>query len=759
MKFKIIYFAIISLFIIMVLQSASQGVGNRFNQDRTGGPVASSTCSACHSGGNFNAMLSAVVTDAGGNVVTTYIPGQAYTVTFTVSSNSTTASKAFQGVALNSTNGSTGTWSNPQTGVRLSSVSGRQYVEHSSPKTGGANVTFVATWTAPASGTGNVTFYAAGVVANRNGSTSGDQPTSGISLTLTEQQSTTISYPQTAYCTSDNDPTPTVTGTTGGSYAASPAGLSISPNTGTIDLDNSSPGSYTITYTYSGGTTTANVTVNAASNAGFSYSRNSYCINASNATPTIFGTTGTFTASPSGLSISGNTGTIDVSNSNIGTYTITHIVSGACPDTSIAVVSISVLDNAGFSYGSNSYCSNDNDPTPNVTGFFGGSFSATPTGLNINPNSGLIDVSASTAGSYMVTYSTNGNCPNDSTVMITINAADDATFSYTNVNNCGNDTTTYFPTITGLSGGTFSQQGTGFTVNPTTGALNFQNTPTGNYAIIYTTNGTCPSTSSFPIFVNAADSATINYTNTPYCTNEGDPTPTLTGVTGGVFSSILRNPTTTIVLDTMTGTIDLSLSSAGVYDIVYTTNGICPTTDTATVTITQADIAFYSYTDTSMCANGNSNPTLSATSNFNGIYTTSSTDLVLVDSTTGEIDLQTSAPGRYVLSFTTVGPCPTTTSVNVELFLCGNVSTITAENAYQLYPNPNNGQFQIKNNSLEEETTIIVRDLYGKVIYHQAGSIATNDEISIQLPEFATGMYIVEIQSQKGMQSFKVVID
>lgn len=47
--------------------------------------------------------------------------------------------------------------------------------------------------------------------------------------------------------------TVTQTGITGGTYSASPAGLSINSTTGTIDLGASTPGTYTVTYTFNSG--------------------------------------------------------------------------------------------------------------------------------------------------------------------------------------------------------------------------------------------------------------------------------------------------------------------------------------------------------------------------------------------------------------------------------------------------------------------------------------------------------------------------
>jgi hypothetical protein len=59
----------------------------------------------------------------------------------------------------------------------------------------------------------------------------------------------TFSYASSDYCNVGIDPTPTIT-ETGGTFSSSPAGLVIDTNTGIIDLDASTIGSYTITYTF-----------------------------------------------------------------------------------------------------------------------------------------------------------------------------------------------------------------------------------------------------------------------------------------------------------------------------------------------------------------------------------------------------------------------------------------------------------------------------------------------------------------------------
>src|SRR4029079_13343626 len=60
----------------------------------------------------------------------------------------------------------------------------------------------------------------------------------------------------------------TTTRATGGTFSAAPAGLTINATTGVIDLAASTPGTYTITYSFGtapcNGTATSSVTVNAS---------------------------------------------------------------------------------------------------------------------------------------------------------------------------------------------------------------------------------------------------------------------------------------------------------------------------------------------------------------------------------------------------------------------------------------------------------------------------------------------------------------
>jgi len=82
--------------------------------------------------------------------------------------------------------------------------------------------------------------------------------------TSLEGTSAAFSYSASSYHQGEADPTPTITGTAGGTFSATPSGLSINTSTGTIDLDNSTIQSYTITYTVSGVSSSQSLSVTAS---------------------------------------------------------------------------------------------------------------------------------------------------------------------------------------------------------------------------------------------------------------------------------------------------------------------------------------------------------------------------------------------------------------------------------------------------------------------------------------------------------------
>ncbi len=491
-----------------------------------------------------------------------------------------------------------------------------------------------------------------------------------------------FSYSAASYCTSASDPTPTITGLTGGTFS-SIAGLSINAATGAVDLSVSTPGIYAITYTTAGtcpNSSTVSLTVNALDDASYNYSAASYCTNTSDPTPTITGLTGGTFSSTAGLAINAGTGAVDLSTSTPNTYTITYTTAGTCPNSSSTTFTVNALDDASFSYSAASYCANASDPSPTIIGLAGGAFSSTA-GLAINAATGAVDLSASTPNTYTITYTTTGTCPNFSTTSLTVNTLDNASFSYSAATYCTNATDPT-PTITGLPGGSFSSTA-GLSLNAGTGAVDVSTSIPSTYTITYTTAGTCPNSSTTSLTVNALDNASFSYSASSYCANATDPTPTITGLAGGTFSS-----TAGLAINAATGAVDLSASTPNIYTITYTTAGTCPNFSTTSLTVNTLDNASFSYSAATYCTNATDpNPTITGLTG--GAF--SSTAGLAINAATGAVDLSTSTAGTYTITYTTAGTCPNSSSTTFTVNALDNASFSYSTAAYCVNatdPNP-----------------------------------------------------------------------
>lgn len=70
-----------------------------------------------------------------------------------------------------------------------------------------------------------------------------------VTITGDPANNAAFSYPASSYCDSENPQLPVISGSVGGSFTATPAGLSLDANTGAINLQSSIPGTYAVIYT------------------------------------------------------------------------------------------------------------------------------------------------------------------------------------------------------------------------------------------------------------------------------------------------------------------------------------------------------------------------------------------------------------------------------------------------------------------------------------------------------------------------------
>jgi gliding motility-associated-like protein len=164
---------------------------------------------------------------------------------------------------------------------------------------------------------------------------------------------------------------------------------------------------------------------------------------------------GTF-GNPSSAVTTYTPGSADIAAGTVTLTLTTNDPPGSCTQVSDqATVNISAAPNAGFSYGSATYCQSAADPAPVfAAGASGGAFTSAA-GLSINSTTGQIDVSASTPGTYTVTntIAANGSCAAASSAAnVTILATPAAPVISTNSPVCeGDDLTLNANTIPGAS--------------------------------------------------------------------------------------------------------------------------------------------------------------------------------------------------------------------------------------------------------------------------------------------------------------------
>ena len=253
--------------------------------------------------------------------------------------------------------------------------------------------------------------------------------------------------------------------------------------------------------------------------------------------------------------------------------TILYTTNGTCPNTSTQVVNVTTSDDASFT--TVDFC----ESAVNVISAIatpGGTFSIqSQTGsATINATTG--ELSGFAAGDQItIEYTTAaGACQNSSTQIFNVIPSDNGAFNLTPT--CEGATAI----VSGLGGGTFT-----FTSAPTdlatidgiTGTIS-SGTPGATYSVDYTTNGTCPVTTTQTVIVLDQDDA--SFTLVPTCDGA---TALVTGTTGGTFSFAVA-PSDAATIDATTGTVSGGTYNA-LYEVEYTTNGSCPNASIETVIV------------------------------------------------------------------------------------------------------------------------------------------------------------------------------
>ena len=166
-NFSIVHIGFLAVLACVLMSNRGGSPGGRTGSD-TDGSGTCGTLGGCHSSSNsviLQDFLSSDIPETG------YEPEKTYTISVSPSKSNTSV-WGFEMMAEDATGNEIGQFSNSDD---ANLVSGKNRVTHKFAHTTGSDaITWEVTWTAPAVGSGEVTFFGASLAANGNGKTSGD---------------------------------------------------------------------------------------------------------------------------------------------------------------------------------------------------------------------------------------------------------------------------------------------------------------------------------------------------------------------------------------------------------------------------------------------------------------------------------------------------------------------------------------------------------------------------------------------------------
>ncbi|WP_341900222.1 choice-of-anchor J domain-containing protein [Fluviicola taffensis] len=274
---------------------------------------------------------------------------------------------------------------------------------------------------------------------------------------------------------------------------------------------------------------------------------------------------------------------------NVGTsgcYTVIASAGGCnSPASTPFCVTVNPLDNAVFTYPTNSICDASPNQTPTTSA--AGTFSVTPAGLTfVSTATGEIDVVGSTPGSYSITYSTSGTCPATTNQTVVISGNPDATFTYAQGAYCSNASNPSPVFGVGASAGSFSST-TGLVLNSSTGEINLASSAAGTYTVTNSipANGSCAaSVETFSVIVKTTPTATVSGGGVQCGTGTIPVTVALTGA--GPWDVTYSDGTTSTTSNGVSASpFTINASANGTYTVSTVTMNGCSATGSGAATV------------------------------------------------------------------------------------------------------------------------------------------------------------------------------
>ncbi len=275
------------------------------------------------------------------------------------------------------------------------------------------------------------------------------------------------------------------------------------------------------------------------------------------------------------------TGTFNPATAGTGTHTITYTIGGSCGSSDTEQITVNAVQNASIA-NAGPFCVNAAAVQLTSTNA-GGTWSGT--GIT-NATTGTFNPATAGIGTHTITYTLSGACGDAQSISIVVNAVSDPTITPAGPF-CANAAAVQL--VAATAGGTWS--GTGIT-NATTGTFNPATAGTGTHTITYTIGGSCGSSDTEQITVNAVQNASIANAG-PFCVNAAAVQLTSTNA-GGTWSG-------TGITNATTGTFNPATAGIGTHTITYTLSGACGDAQSISIVVNDLPTPTFSATPLEGC--------------------------------------------------------------------------------------------------------------------------------------------------------------
>jgi hypothetical protein len=142
---------------------------------------------------------------------------------------------------------------------------------------------------------------------------------------------------------------------------------------------------------------------------------------------------------------------------------------------------------------------------------------------------------------------------------------------------------------------------------------------------------------------------------------------------------------------------------------------------------------------------------------IDGVLTTDVTQMIVLDTNT----LGGNGTYSVVVNITdTSSTCTSSDTISIVYSTCAGVNTLSDNVSLTIYPNPNKGVFTLNVNTTDvKELTIKVMNLQGQTVYSKNNfDNITNVNEQIDLSNNAKGIYFINVTSDKGVKTHKVIV-